>query len=247
MSSERDTRQRLLEAAGELFSRKGFDGTTTKEICERAGVNIASVNYYFGSKENLYVEAVKAAMPSTIHTISKLQWPEGTPAEQKLRDYIHEMVRHIVGQDVPPWKQRLVMREMASPRPACEAYFRRHVQVNFSKLLEIVDELVPPTTPLHRKYQFALSVVGQCIHYRVASRIIRSLVPHELFRTYFDADHLARHISEVCLAALGLIPPLLEQWDGRREDGRRRSVRASLTAGSAEPAPANTADRNDHA
>ena len=48
-------------AAGEIFAERGFDGTTVRDICQRAGANIAAVNYYFGDKQRLYVEAVVQA------------------------------------------------------------------------------------------------------------------------------------------------------------------------------------------
>ena len=47
-------REQLLEAAGEVFAEKGYGRATSKEICERAGMNSASVNYYFAGVEPLY-------------------------------------------------------------------------------------------------------------------------------------------------------------------------------------------------
>ena len=40
-------RERLLEAAGEIFAEHGFRNTTVREICKRADINLAAVNYYF--------------------------------------------------------------------------------------------------------------------------------------------------------------------------------------------------------
>ena len=59
--SPADTRQRLIEAAGEVFAERGFRAATIRDIVERAGANIAAVNYHFGDKENLYVEALSAS------------------------------------------------------------------------------------------------------------------------------------------------------------------------------------------
>ena len=53
------TRERLLESAITLFADKGFAGASVREICSGADANIAAINYYFGSKDRLYAEAVK--------------------------------------------------------------------------------------------------------------------------------------------------------------------------------------------
>ena len=61
-----ETRQRLLAAASELFAEKGFGETTHVEICAKARINTAAVNYHFGSKENLYVEAWKHSFAESV-------------------------------------------------------------------------------------------------------------------------------------------------------------------------------------
>jgi AcrR family transcriptional regulator len=55
------TRELLLEAAGHVFAKKGFERSTAKEICERAGTNTAAVNYYFGGIEALYAAVLDEA------------------------------------------------------------------------------------------------------------------------------------------------------------------------------------------
>lgn len=53
MKRKSDTKQKILDAAQYLFARKGFEGTSLRDITGMAGVNIASINYHFGSKEAL--------------------------------------------------------------------------------------------------------------------------------------------------------------------------------------------------
>jgi len=54
--SDKPVQERLLDAAEELFCEHGFEGTSVRDIAAAAGCNIASVNYYFGGKEKLYLE-----------------------------------------------------------------------------------------------------------------------------------------------------------------------------------------------
>jgi AcrR family transcriptional regulator len=49
-----DTRRRILETALEIFAAQGYEGTSTRQLAERAGVNLPAIQYYFGSKEGLY-------------------------------------------------------------------------------------------------------------------------------------------------------------------------------------------------
>jgi AcrR family transcriptional regulator len=53
---KKPVRDRLLDVAEELFCEHGFEGTRIRELAAAAGCNIASVNYYFGGKEQLYIE-----------------------------------------------------------------------------------------------------------------------------------------------------------------------------------------------
>ena len=59
------TRETLIDAAGRLAAKKGWANVTAKEVCDLAGVNTASINYWFGSRDKLY-EAVLRRIPETI-------------------------------------------------------------------------------------------------------------------------------------------------------------------------------------
>lgn len=53
------TQVKLIEAAEQAFARHGFHGASIRDITARAGANIASVNYHFGSKESLFIEMIR--------------------------------------------------------------------------------------------------------------------------------------------------------------------------------------------
>ena len=63
-----DTRDRILEAAFHLFAERGFSGTTTREIAERAGVNEVTVFRHFHTKEKLFQAGVEEHSPLSMLT-----------------------------------------------------------------------------------------------------------------------------------------------------------------------------------
>jgi hypothetical protein len=54
-----ETKEKIIGVARVLFANQGYEGTSVREIAKSANVNVASVNYYFSSKENLFQEIIK--------------------------------------------------------------------------------------------------------------------------------------------------------------------------------------------
>ncbi len=60
-----DKKEQILETATDLFASNGFDGTSIRDISHSAGVNIAMVNYYFGSKDKLFTQIIENKLSHT--------------------------------------------------------------------------------------------------------------------------------------------------------------------------------------
>lgn len=67
-----DKKQQIIEAAIELFAQKGFEGTSIRDLAAKADVNVAMVNYYFGSKEKLFEALVEVKAASARGTLEEL-------------------------------------------------------------------------------------------------------------------------------------------------------------------------------
>jgi len=206
MSDVDATRARILEAAGAVFAEKGFDNATIREICQLAGANLAAVNYHFGDKRHLYVETVKRAHQARVERSPLPNWPADVPAQVKLRDFIETFLTRLLCPDHATWHVQLMMRELASPREACEALVRDNIQPESLLLDAILQELLPPQTPAAKRRLIGFSVVGQCLHYRLGGAVIRLLTPQDEYRR-FTPRYLADHITEFTLAALGAASP----------------------------------------
>jgi TetR/AcrR family transcriptional regulator, regulator of cefoperazone and chloramphenicol sensitivity len=203
-----DTRARIIQAAGEVFADRGYQAATIREICGKAGANLAAVNYYFGDKEQLYVEVLKSAHPEGAELNPEEPWPAGSPPEEKLREYIRAFLERLLRAERPAWRMRLLQREILEPTPFCEEMMQSHVRAHFAQLMGVLDEVLPADTPVHRRHQMGLSIIGQCVYFRAAAPVIAMVIDDEERDRYHTVEHLTEHIAQVVLGALGLGPPV---------------------------------------
>jgi AcrR family transcriptional regulator len=99
LKPQHETRTRILDAAEELFMRHGFEGTSMRQLTARAGVNLAAVNYHFGSKDAL-IEAVfrRRLDPMNVERIAELDRLESTNCvspEAVIRAFVRPGLRMI--------------------------------------------------------------------------------------------------------------------------------------------------------
>ncbi|MFO0876631.1 MAG: CerR family C-terminal domain-containing protein [Gemmataceae bacterium] len=200
-----DPRQKLLEIAGQKFAERGFDGTNVREITEAAGMSVASVNYYFRSKEDLYIEAVRHAGLSCDLLTPFPEWGPEIPPETRLWDFIHVFLLRLLRTDTPPWHRLLIMREIAEPRPgACEAFVHSYVVPSFRILNAILAQLTPPDLPVEEIHLLGSSIVGQALHYHHARHVLPLLFEES---PGYDIRRLTDHIWRFSLAAIRSLFP----------------------------------------
>jgi AcrR family transcriptional regulator len=195
-------RQRIIDAAGELFAERGFDATTVRDICQAADANVAAVNYYFGDKQRLYVESVVRAHRWLMARVTLPSWSAETPGETKLADFIRTFVRRVRSSPADTWHMRLIMREIAHPSAACAELVQSSIRPQFEILIAILRELLPNETVAEKLRLIAFSIIGQCLFYHFADPVIRNLLNGEEYAN-LEIDKLAGHITQFSLKALG--------------------------------------------
>jgi len=89
LKPQHETRTRILDAAEELFMQHGFEGTSMRHLTSRAGVNLAAVNYHFGSKHAL-IEAVfrRRLDPMNAERIAALERLQDPSPEKIIRAFV---------------------------------------------------------------------------------------------------------------------------------------------------------------
>ena len=203
-----ETRNRLHAAAGEVFAEQGYRSATVREICQRAGANVAAVNYHFGDKERLYAEVIRDAHRSAMSKYpSDLGLEPGATLEQRLFAFVRSFLFRIFDEGRPAWHGKLIAREIADPTAALNDIVDEGIRPHFMMLRAIVTELLGGGTPDPERLRYcAWSVVGQCLFYFHAQPIIRRLHPAQTFGPA-DIETLARHITDFSLAAMKCFAP----------------------------------------
>lgn len=196
------TRDRLLEAGGEVFAARGFRAATVREICTRARANVAAVHYHFGDKEALYREVIEHAARVALERYPPdLDLPAGADAEERLRAFVRSFMLRLLAEGVPAWLWKVVAREMTDPTPALDELVEKVIRPLFSRLLGIVSELLGRGTDPETVILCARSVVGQCVFYRHAQEVIARLRPGEA-HTQARIERIAEHVTRFSLAAI---------------------------------------------
>jgi AcrR family transcriptional regulator len=196
------TRQHLLEAAGEVFAEVGFRSATVREICVRAGANIAAVNYHFGDKERLY----RAVLQETYQTAVG-KYPadyglrENATAEERLRAFVHSLLLRIFSEGPSARHGKLMAREMMEPTGALDEVVREDIRPMSALLVSIVGELLGPGADEGMKQLCANSVVSQALFYNHCRPVVVRIYPDMKFDRA-GIDRLTEHITRFSLAAI---------------------------------------------
>lgn len=202
MTTEDSARQRILQTAGPLFARVGFQAATVREICDAAQVNLASINYYFGDKNGLYLELVKLAKDEQERGFPYREFALPQDPEQRLRDFIRVILSRLAVGSNGNWQVQLLVREFLQPGEATRTIVEAHFRPYFEMLMATIRQLTNGRLSESKLYQAGFSIIGQCLHYRLAGPIVQMFVSDERMQEDFSIDHLAQHIAEFTLGGL---------------------------------------------
>jgi len=207
-------RERLLDEAEALFAEKGYNAVTVREIIAAADCNVASINYYFGNKKNLYLEVFRdrwiprarrvheyfrhllaAQRPSSLTAVVKslaLAFLEGPLSDEERR-------RH----------HQLIAREMAQPSEAFDLVAEQVTRPFFQKLAELLRPFMSPELTGEQVMLNILCIFSMVLYFNFARVAVSRLTGQE-----YDAafkTRLVEHLIGFSLAGLGTtLPPDLE-------------------------------------
>ncbi|HQG33012.1 MAG TPA: TetR/AcrR family transcriptional regulator [Deltaproteobacteria bacterium] len=198
----RETVDRILGAAKDVFAKKGFAGARVDEIAERAGVNKAALYYHIGDKKALYAEVIHDVIGSAARRLSAGIEKARTP-EDKVRTYIRTLAATF---DENPQMPRLMMRELASGGQSLPDVFFEDLFSLLRTLSGIIEEgreqgVFIETLPLIVHFM----AIGATVVYKTIIPVLLSArqVPDELKSHGKDLSGLVcREIEKLILKAM---------------------------------------------
>jgi TetR/AcrR family transcriptional regulator, regulator of cefoperazone and chloramphenicol sensitivity len=177
-----ESRARIVEAAGQLFADRGFEGASVRELAKRAGVNAAAVNYHFGGKEGLYHAVIRKLIDDTEPTFA--------PMIVRLRDgvtrangdravlaglaatLVSGLIRNILSSTTLHWQMPILLRESQQPSNAFAMLMRDRIDPVHDAIAELVGAATgyDPKGPEARL--MTANIMGQCMSLGAARGVV---------------------------------------------------------------------------
>lgn len=187
-------RERLLAEATRIFAAKGYVAASTREICEAAQANLASIHYYFGDKEGLY----RAVLTRPIEMLTR-QF-EGfdradLPFAEAMRQFLGAFLTHYVSEAEEALVLKLHLREMLEPSSVFRDILEGTVFPHHQALVGLLARhcgLERPDADLH---QLAFAIVAMAYDYCVSRECMKVLAPEVLSRPAASARILDRLVG----------------------------------------------------
>jgi AcrR family transcriptional regulator len=193
MNPTQPARDRLLAVARDLFTKRGRDGVSVRDITSRAKANLGAITYHFGSKEALYHAALETVAGPLVDAIARAAQGPGRAldrVETIVRAFLDHVAKH-------PGAPAVVLRELASDRPFPPPLARA--------MKRNVGTLVAAITAGQREGSIragdpvllAMSVMAQPFIFAVAGRIFQEaqgLDPTDPATRERVVDHLAESV-----------------------------------------------------
>ena len=197
------TRQQLLEVAGQVFAEQGYARATSKEICERANANIAAVNYHFGGKDGLYAAVLEEAHSRlvSIDLVAAAVKDQKDP-QAGLRMFLSRIVGEIARRDQGAWELRVLSREVLAPTPMMDRMVATQVAPKARLVSGMIGGMLglPPTHPAVSRS--IVSLMGPCVMLlMVSEEVIAKVLPS----LTLDADALTDHLVTFALGGIKAI------------------------------------------
>jgi AcrR family transcriptional regulator len=205
------SKQKLIDAAIVVFSEKGVEGASTRDIAKVAGVNHAAISYYFSGKEALYAACLDAIieigrvemgdMAIRLREGVSGKTPDEAQCLQLLDLFIETMTRFFLSCRERIVTSRIVLRELVDPTPAFDRLYDGMMRDLHESLTRIVACLAGLPADSRKAIICAHAVMGQMMGFQNG----RAIIERRLGLTDFSDDDIAEIVAVLKINTHGVI------------------------------------------
>lgn len=175
-SDGEDTRARLLQAALQLFSERGFAQTSVRAIAEAAGINVAAIAYHFGDKARLYAATFYEPFGRGSDRIPVFSDP-ALGLEDALRHYFAGFLEPLKHDDLVTQSLRLHVREMLEPTHVWPELIERECRAPHRALVQVLCRHMPVNEADDDVHRLAFSIAGLVIPMWTQRDVLMAVAP----------------------------------------------------------------------
>ena len=186
----KETKEKLLQTAIELFAKHGINGVSTRMLAKESGVNLSSINYYFGGKQKLYdavlesiVEKISAFIASKRAPLLEAQ----LPPNEEFKVFIGNLIDFLCSNTISNAQAEIVIKEIIQPSGVYNQLYAQVIEPMHKRLTTLVMQ----TTTLTEQEAIIQvhCLMGQAVNFKIHK--------HALLRRLNLSDYTPQLICQI--------------------------------------------------
>lgn len=178
-ANKANTKDKLLEAALELFALYGYEGVSTREIVNKAGVNISAITYYFGGKEGLYNAVIESKVAlfedkilSDLENASSLKLTDKEQQKAFFLQLLEQYMNFLFSEGISSYLMMLFVREINHPSETFQVVYSRIIS-KISKAFTCLLAAIFDRPEDDEEIGIILTtIIGQILIFRISKNLI---------------------------------------------------------------------------
>ena len=180
----------LIETAERLFSKKGFDGTSVRDIAEEAGINVAMISYYFGSKEKLMEAIFEVKIGRVQMRVEELLKDSTMSPIQKVYTLIEEHIERVLSSQ--QFYRIMICEQVSNSNPSITEKVKKLKLRN----IELIGELIKEG---QKRGDFKKKIDVLLMQNTMIGTVWQVIISKEHYRDFYNAVALSDEEYETLL------------------------------------------------
>lgn len=190
MTTYNEKQLQLIETAEGLFSKKGFDGTSVRDIAEEAGINVAMISYYFGSKEKLMEAIFEVKIGRVQMRVEELLKDNSMSPIQKVNTLIEEHIERVLKSQ--QFYRIMICEQVSNSNPSIMEKVKKLKLRN----IELIGELIKEG---QKSGDFKKKIDVLLMQNTMIGTVWQVIISKEHYRDFYNASSLSDEEYETLL------------------------------------------------